>query len=689
MSELAVGFHSLPDDYQNVIRLAQDEHKITITPLQMLTGGFSGASIYLVSVSGPGPEQVDHYILKLDRKSEKSTTDEIVRYQSAIDQSPAEFARSHIARMAFDRVEHAGVIAIFYSIAGQSLNLYRTLSSYEKQSQLEIIFAATYAHLLNDWNAQRTFNQALHPTALLKKWLGFRLKPGNLIENFLETFCRVQPDLAGFLVQGRVFPNPLAYAQNEQLWGNTRPIDAAIGLQHGDLNANNILVKFTRDDAALDGFYLIDFAMFKAEMPLFYDLRYVEMSYLTLRQAQVAFEKVLDLMALHGEADQVNPDQVPIDVAGMCAVIGSARAQFESWITTNHPSLHDDLWGQYWLAGTAAGLSYCHKAGLGNEERLAALVYAAANLKRYTALFGIPEPADAQQLYDPSGLRRKPTARPPRTPSTQKPLHNLPAQPTPFIGRKVQVAALKELILGPDVRLVTLIGPGGTGKTRLSLQVAQEVLDHFPDGVVFVPLADHRDTNQFISRIAQQLEVREGGRPLLENVKDFLHDKQLLLVLDNFEQLLPSAPVVAELIAASPQLKIFTSSSIPLKLQGEREFQVPPLELPEKESELTTSNLAGNEAVLLFVERARATQSNFVLTDDNAPAVVEICRRLDGLPLAIELAAARVKLLPPQAILARLDDRFKLLTGGARDLPARHQNSPQHARMELQPAERR
>jgi len=203
------------------------------------------------------------------------------------------------------------------------------------------------------------------------------------------------------------------------------------------------------------------------------------------------------------------------------------------------------------------------------------------------------------------------------------------------------------------------------------LQVAQEVLDHFPNGVFFVPLADDTDSNRFISRVAQQLEVREGGRPLLDNVKDYLRNKQLLLVLDNFEQLISAAPVVADLLAAAPQLKVITSSRIALKLQGEREYPVPPLETPRRE--LTVDELTGYESVRLFVERARAAQPNFSLTQDNASAVTEICLRLDGLPLALELAAARAKLLPPQAILSRLDDSLKLLTSGARDLPTRHQ----------------
>ena len=203
--------------------------------------------------------------------------------------------------------------------------------------------------------------------------------------------------------------------------------------------------------------------------------------------------------------------------------------------------------------------------------------------------------------------------------------------------------------------------------------MAQELLDDFPDGAFFVPLADDTDSSQFVSRVAQQLDVKEGGRPLLENLKDFLRGKHLLLVLDNYEQLMSAAQVVAELLASASQLKILTSSRIALNLYGEREFPVPPLKLPTVASDATAEELAGNESILLFIQRARAAQPSFALTDENAHVIAQICRRLDGLPLALELAAARIKLLSPQAILSRLDDQLKLLTGGARDLPARHQ----------------
>jgi predicted ATPase/class 3 adenylate cyclase len=283
-------------------------------------------------------------------------------------------------------------------------------------------------------------------------------------------------------------------------------------------------------------------------------------------------------------------------------------------------------------------------------------------------LKGLPEPERLWQIIAP-GLQLD---FPPLQSLTEIP-NNLPIQPTPFIGRTTQIVAVKELLQREDVHLVTLLGPGGTGKTRLSLRVAQEMLDHFTHGAFFIPLADDTDSIQFTSRVAQQLEIREGGRPLLENIKDYLRDKRMLLVLDNFEQLVSAAPVVAELLAAAPQLKIITSSRIALNLHGERGYLVPPLELPQAEHESALENLLENESILLFVGRAQAVHPNFGLKEENASDVAEICRRLDGLPLALELAAARVKLLPPRAILTRLDNKLKLLTGGARDLPTRHQ----------------
>ncbi|HEX5840116.1 MAG TPA: tetratricopeptide repeat protein, partial [Anaerolineales bacterium] len=580
-----------------------------------------------------------------------------------------EFARAHIAELVFDRVEHEGTIAIFYRIAGQSLLKYLPLSKYERQSQLKTIFAETNSVLLTGWNTTMGFEQAVHPQQVLKNWLGFRLDAGGNTERFLREIRGVDPDVPGLLINGHVFPNPLLFARKPEPWGKVRAMDVATGFMHGDLNTNNILVKFADDKESLEGYYLIDFALFKEDMPLLYDQRYLEISYLMHVMPQISFAKCVNFITQLAVADVPDPYKAPIEMSGVSAVVRSARGAFADWVEANHASLHDDLWGQYWLAGIAAGLAYCHKAGQPNEQRLAGLIYAAANLKRFAAAFKLPLPTNVELLYDENQSNGDLQSGS----MTRQPKHNLPPQPTPFIGRTKEIKALKELLLRSDTHLITLMGPGGTGKTRLSLQVAHELFDQFPDGIYFVPLADDRVADQFISRVAQQLAVREGGRPLLENVTDYLRDKNMLLVLDNFEQLVPAAPIVAALLAAAPHVKIITSSRIALNLLGEREFPVPPLEVPRIGNGSTLENLIENESILLFVERARTVHPSFALTKDNASAVAEICRRLDGLPLALELAAARIKLLQPQALLTRLDDRLKLLTGGPRDLPARHQ----------------
>jgi predicted ATPase/class 3 adenylate cyclase len=251
--------------------------------------------------------------------------------------------------------------------------------------------------------------------------------------------------------------------------------------------------------------------------------------------------------------------------------------------------------------------------------------------------------------------------------------NNLPIQLTSFVGRERDVAETRDLLLD-GARLLTLTGPGGTGKTRLSLQLAAEVSDHFQGGVYFVPLAPVTDPRLVASAIAQSLALQEsGGRPIQERVAEYVHDKELLLILDNFEQVLPAAPLVVELLQAGPRLKIVVSSRSPLHVSGEREFPVQPLGVPDPQHLPSLDALSQFEAVRLFIERAMAVKPNFAVTNENAPAVAEICARLDGLPLAIELAAARIKLLPAQAILARLGDRLGLLSEGSRDLPARQQ----------------
>jgi hypothetical protein len=273
---------------------------------------------------------------------------------------------------------------------------------------------------------------------------------------------------------------------------------------------------------------------------------------------------------------------------------------------------------------------------------------------------------------------------------------NLPAQTTPLIGREREVAAVCALLLRPDIRLVTLTGPGGASKTRLALQIATDLLDaattsplplpptevqqrerglggegQFPDGAFFVALAPIYNPDLVMPTIAQALGVRKtGGQDVLAALKSELRDRRLLL-LDNFEQIVDAAPVVSELLEAAPGLKALITSREALKLYGEHEFVVPPLALPDLHHLPPLDQVAEYAAIRLFAERAQSTRAGFTLTSANASAVAGICARLDGLLLAIELAAARSKLFAPEKLLAQLTSRLRLLTGCARNLPER------------------
>jgi predicted ATPase/class 3 adenylate cyclase len=252
--------------------------------------------------------------------------------------------------------------------------------------------------------------------------------------------------------------------------------------------------------------------------------------------------------------------------------------------------------------------------------------------------------------------------------------NNLPIQPTPFIGREKEVAAVTQLLRQPDIRLVTLSGPGGVGKTRLALQVAAELCDDFTEGVFVVALAPVNAPEQVVSAIAQTLGIGESSDlPLFSLLEAALKEKQLLLLLDNFEQVVDAAVMLAKLLAACPRLKVVVTSRMGLHVRAEHEFVVPPLSVPSLKQLPDLKALSHYEAVALFIERAQAMKPDFSVTNANAPAVAAICANLDGLPLAIELAAARVKHFSPHTLLARLEQGLSVLSGGPRDLPARQQ----------------
>jgi non-specific serine/threonine protein kinase len=249
--------------------------------------------------------------------------------------------------------------------------------------------------------------------------------------------------------------------------------------------------------------------------------------------------------------------------------------------------------------------------------------------------------------------------------------NNLPARLTTFVGREQEKREVVEHLRDAGTRLLTLTGPGGTGKTRLALAAGAELVNELDDGVFLVQLAPVREAELVISAIGDVLDVHEGGATLLESVKRSLRDKTLLLILDNFEQVVAAAPVVAELLNAAPNVKMLVTSRSPLHVSGEQEYAVPPLPTPPLDAPIPPHALSAYPSVALFLQRASAVKSDFAVTPENAQAIAELCTRLEGLPLAIELAAARVKLLPPQAMLSRVESRMKLLAGGSRDLPER------------------
>jgi non-specific serine/threonine protein kinase len=258
-------------------------------------------------------------------------------------------------------------------------------------------------------------------------------------------------------------------------------------------------------------------------------------------------------------------------------------------------------------------------------------------------------------------------------PKTQPDL--LPARPTRFFGRATELAAVRDLLLTPDVRLLTLTGPPGIGKTRLALEVVADLREHFPDGMAFIDLTPIRDPALVVHVIAQRLGmVRSPTKPGLEQLTQFLRGKRLVLLLDSFEHVGDASLTVADLLASSPELRILATSQEPLRITWEREYPVPPLAVPETLSRLPDpARLVAYSAIALFADRARAVYPHFTLDHQNAAVIAAICTRLDGLPLAIEMAAAMVKALPPEALNERLTHGLMHLTAGVKNLPDRHQ----------------
>ncbi len=669
MTEVASDFSQLPPEHQHLLRLAQEQNNIIVKPLQQLKGGLSGATIFLVSVSAVDSVVVEHLVLKLDRPY-PGERDEIDRHRIAIAQAPPLFAGNHMPDIAFDKIEFEGLIAVFYRVAGESLFKYRPLAAYAQQQQLETIFDLVSSDLLTEWNSELNF-EVVHPQSLLAQWLGYRIEPGNQIERFLKENQQVHADMPGLLLEDIAFPNPLLYAQKADLWESTRSIDAMFGFQHGDLNTNNILVRFAADGREIEGYYIIDFAFFEEQAPLLYDHAYLELAYLIRYLESVPFEAWIKLIVLLTQQDILDPQQLPIELAGPLTVTGAARKAFDRWVQTTHRSLADDLWGQYWLAAVAAGLNFAHKKGLGDRERLASLLYAAAHMKRYCKAFGVPLPSETSPIY----INGRSSASAPggiASASSTKLQQRLLAQIDPFVGRELELNKIASLLASRTNRLVTIVGPGGVGKTRLALQAANQTRDNFAQGVYFVSLAHLDSAALIVQSIAEALNFplstqEEPDSQLL----GYLRHKELLLVLDNFEHLLDGAGLLASVLRAAPSVTLLVTSRQRLNLLGETAFPLTGMKFGHWE---TPEEAFANSAVQLFLLGAKRTQADFSLRPQDLSHLARILQLTEGMPLGILLAAGWVNLLSLKEIASEIAHNLDFLETQLRDVPARQRS---------------
>ncbi|MEE9198086.1 MAG: AAA family ATPase, partial [bacterium] len=668
MAELAPEFTELPENLQEALREALARHGLRVTPLSRLGGGRSGAYLYLVSASRANPPRLEHLILKLDRRNLHGPG-EVERHRMARTAAPVSFARDHMPDLAMEQVEYGDSVVIFYTIAGESLQGYRPLSAFRSRRQFATVAQTVMGGLLGEWNEGASFEQATHPRDLLTRWLGYRLEEGGAIETFIEEACRVRPETPGLLIEGVAYPNPLAYARDPDLWSDARRIDSILGFQHGDLNTGNILAKFSPREDQLDGYYLIDFALYKPQSPLLYDHAYLELSHLLQLLPQVSLTKWSSLAAGFARGDLLDADEVPIELTGAASISILVRQAFQGWVDKTHPSLGDDLWGQFLLAATAVGLNFCNKKALMDRERLAALIHAAAHLRRYFARFEIPLPVEVAALpLTTEGRGERSLAVRRRT----DPIHNLPAEVAPVVGREEELKEVVTAFESLESRLVSLVGPGGIGKTRVALRVAYQLLGSFADGVFFVSLAPVTSPDGIPQAVAEALSFPFSTEedPDIQ-ILNHLQRRRLLLVMDNFEHLLDGAAFVQRILEIAPRVALLVTSRERLSLQAEKVMHLSGLEVGEWEH---TEAALASSAVQLFLQRAENVEPGFTLQEDDLPELHGILRSVEGNPLGILLAAAWVDVLSPTEIAKEIETSLDFLQSEAPDLPRRQRS---------------